>query len=1361
MSKSKPSQNDDFPRDQADRFRELLGYLNFSEGKPDVRFQQNLNELFPIYSPENRWPLWRDHLLQALAELESQSEAFSNASQARSVISLTFDELLPRYRSFHSDLLFHVSEAMFHQPFFLVRMFEAVLAQGGPWEETDRVIHGARNTLNDFVGYRPVAVLENERQMEPYPHERYRPIPIYLKEAGVAHGPYEELIAGTIRFLQETPREILADSYFDLDRMEELAIDIRAHDHMHPVNKRTNYMFGEWDPHQINTGGFYTRFIIRQIILDALLCWMEKEKEVPREELLYDASAVLCGTALMASSISGAGPDTHSSDVSLTSLLPKVARQRDAFYDRLMEQATGSRLKRLMKYMKQSQQPFGHVRQFLNMHLARYGASQVQHRQIANLYARMGFITQARRQAEVIPSTAARFETEMECLVSAAHLKLDRGDAEGAAQDAQDLETLLHRGIECGAFVDPWNILGFQAQFPLFTSREDSVPDHRAEMLLSLMELVFGVFSRIMGEAAAQGLSEVQDSIKKKFHVLAHFWDRYATTTIEDLPKVSGKESYLSASRVSSGLSDWRAAGEEAGNISFWKMKVSEFESAKAYSLLVTALLGKQDYIAARALCIHWLSEAETIGLESGPHSIHDQLRNWIQAVTQNVPPEERWPLISQFFDYIEVNADIYWDVPSNESLDLDLDEIDEEFDIDELLDAQISDELFDDDDDDEPEDQESLFETAFEDIPFQDSAEDGVAGETMDGGYSLEPTEFELLYRQLEPHLKFLLSLAQMWQMAATSLNETFSESDSEDEEEQAESATELTAVQRETILNWYRKTVELQKSLTHLLVGVWEQEIEGGRGDHDSNVEYDIQLQSKFHLLYAIINSYVNVYFASWSLLCLVGKESSALAEDRDERLMIDFFRAIFNRQTDQVRALTPRMLERLRKQPLLYVPFENGGQPGPVLAARKLQTFLRFLLTHLPKMGLIYETYEVLYTAYRMEREIRPSGPPVTEFDQLFRTAISNTLHCVVSSSEKWKSGRYTDEELTDLVSEIVEHYLQLWLKHSRSMRLSTVEALVDEETMNEVREFVIKYGAELFHARMLSLGNVRAILHSGIDPFLDHLEENTDPLHSIRLIEDLEEKVINRDDAIDQLELIYGSVVDKFDRFLEYNSTTTHSDYGEKFFCFLDFLRVEAGYERDAWKMAPVAIAHEVLCRRDKREAAGMWEQVFRVRTGEMADQHIEKLSELESRYGMTLPSLADHLRERFVKPLAVNRMLALVPRAIEEVSAGETQSNSFDDLRVEIENYLETSAGSAVDIPLWLKTLEKELDQLESREHGAVWNSPQPVFDLTETTINLREMKRQLKLLSTPTRRKKKPPAKKKPTPPKENPGDGD
>ncbi len=172
--------------------------------------------------------------------------------------------------------------------------------------------------------------------MEPYPHERFRPVPVFLRDAGTAHGPYHELIERTIAFLRETPAEILRESHFDLDQLEELAVDVRAHDHTHPVTKRTNYTFGEWDPHRIDTKGTYTRFVVRKIVLDSLLSWMAEQKKLNAEERLYDASAVLTGTMLMASAISGSGPQTLDSNVNLVTLLPKVARQRDAFYERLM-----------------------------------------------------------------------------------------------------------------------------------------------------------------------------------------------------------------------------------------------------------------------------------------------------------------------------------------------------------------------------------------------------------------------------------------------------------------------------------------------------------------------------------------------------------------------------------------------------------------------------------------------------------------------------------------------------------------------------------------------------------------------------------------------------------------------------------------------------------------------------------------------------------------------------------------------------------------------------------------------------------------------------------------------------------------
>ena len=301
---------------------------------------------------------------------------------------------------------------------------------------------------------------------------------------------------------------------------------------------------------------------------------------------MYDAAAVLCGTILMASSIAGSGPDTHDSTVTLTSLLPKVARQRDAFYARLLHEATGPRAQRLQQIAERTQQPFGHVRQQLNIELATYGARQVQDRQLALLFARMGYRDACRDHAESIPSLSGRFECEIAWRLTAAHQNLDSGQIADALNLVSEIEDLIDRGIACGGLVDPWNIIGFQGQFPLFSSREDAVPDSRVETLLQLVEQTFGVFSRGLSEAAAVGEQAITEQFSNGFRKLADRWDKYATTIVEDLPHVSGRESFESATQVAGALAKWRDAGEAAGDISFWSRHVDQFETAKAYALL-------------------------------------------------------------------------------------------------------------------------------------------------------------------------------------------------------------------------------------------------------------------------------------------------------------------------------------------------------------------------------------------------------------------------------------------------------------------------------------------------------------------------------------------------------------------------------------------------------------------------------------------------------------------------------------------------------------------------------------------------------------------------------------------------------
>ena len=70
------------------------------------------------------------------------------------------------------------------------------------------------------------------------------------------------------------------------------------------------------------------------------------------------------------------------------------------------------------------------------------------------------------------------------------------GKLDAAAALLPQIVDLLKRGIECGAVVDPWNILGFDAHFSLFPALENSVRDHRADELVALMDRLWALYSQ-------------------------------------------------------------------------------------------------------------------------------------------------------------------------------------------------------------------------------------------------------------------------------------------------------------------------------------------------------------------------------------------------------------------------------------------------------------------------------------------------------------------------------------------------------------------------------------------------------------------------------------------------------------------------------------------------------------------------------------------------------------------------------------------------------------------------------------------------------------------------------------------------
>ena len=327
----------------------VLGYLNFSSGAFDPAAWRALDALYATFEPAPpEGVVERPDTAAAVAaalgrrvdELATGSAAFRDAGQARSALALVFTRTLPAYRRFHADLLEHQPPGALERPWFVMATAQAVLAELSAGEARDDEALAARavDRLNDYVGWRPVAVLENGRLSEPYGHERVRPVPLFVAAAGAAHGRYRDLVATAVEILAAAPPQLLAQADFDPDALEELAIDPRAFDFLHPAASRPNYLFGLWDPARIDAQGRYRRMVVQQATLDGILSWPAHAAATgPRSpeldaEYRWEAAAVLAGVVLMASGLSGHGPGARQAALPLAELLPRIAGYRDEFY---------------------------------------------------------------------------------------------------------------------------------------------------------------------------------------------------------------------------------------------------------------------------------------------------------------------------------------------------------------------------------------------------------------------------------------------------------------------------------------------------------------------------------------------------------------------------------------------------------------------------------------------------------------------------------------------------------------------------------------------------------------------------------------------------------------------------------------------------------------------------------------------------------------------------------------------------------------------------------------------------------------------------------------------------------------------
>ncbi len=1134
---------------QAD-LTQVLGYLNFSSGKPDLKTLAALNRLYgravpgtpyeglPAYLQIHQW------LGDALTRLSETNPAFSESEQAQATLKLIWLQFLPAYLDFHRDLLFHQEGEGLFNGFFIGRAIEAVLQQGGPWDDVDRILTKSLDVINDYVGHRPVAVLEG-RRLEPYAHEWVRPMPLYIAGAGVTTGPYHNIVDSALKILHQAPRSILQRAHFDLDMLDELALDTRAYDFDHPVNRRPNYHFGQWDPNLIDGSGYYRRFVVQQVTLDALIARTNEESQLSKEETLLEAAAVLAGTMLMGSGISGSGPNTFASTVTLGSLMAPIAQYRDEFYEHFLETVTGVHLERLLEEQKIRRQPLGGARQHLNTFLGKQRASQLEHVQLARLFARMGHAAAAKEQSDFVSVPSARLIAQIDCLLTTGNHALQVGRLDEAAEVLPQIMDWVQRAVGCGALVDPWNIIGFAGNYSRFHGPDSAVRDHRVDDIVAMMELIFALQSRIWREAAGTGRTDLCETTERQFRENANWWRQFAAHEVSDIEATDPMETYESAKLVAKALSLWHEGGSAAGDVRFWAPHAELFDSPKAYALVVESLLDRHDFVASMALLVSWLSQATRVGLQSGEASFSDLARQWLQRLeaklahptSDDIARNLDWTVAQKFFDYLEANADQFWLPPTfrlakNDRKRTKRDDNDFHLsagdDFDAVDDGQ----------------QGSLFGAAYDDFVYQDSTDDGNEGETAEEGVDNNQDELLIESNRLGQHLTFLSALAQMWKTAALSsqLRAFIAQGD--------EKAIRIL----HSMEHWAAQAAVNRIGLLELIEDVASTSIAKPGTDSDSMARYDRQRLLRESLLERIIATAVENSDARRMLLAAlhgskrasneVLNEISSLPED--DRLAVEIFGYLLHGDHKRVEDSFSRLLFALRSKRLLYIPLSRGGDPAQIYSVRLRRRMLSHLLVWLPRQGLFFSACQLIETARYMEHQNPVGMGAITEFDDMFKLAYKAMVRAVVKNAYSWRvnelrlTGKVAEEELVvpdldkhdgdslddlepngdDLIvvlQQLTEVLLGSWLSHSRTLRLSVLEAVDNSKNWRQLVDFIQRYGGNLFTQEFLKLGNVRAILHQGVDRWLDKVIEEGNSEEIQPLLEAIDSQTIDRSTA----------------------------------------------------------------------------------------------------------------------------------------------------------------------------------------------------------------------------------------------------
>jgi hypothetical protein len=524
-----------------------------------------------------------------------------------------------------------------------------------------------------------------------------------------------------------------------------------------------------------------------------------------------------------------------------------------------------------------------------------------------------------------------------------------------------------------------------------------------------------------------------------------------------------------------------------------------------------------------------------------------------------------------------------------------------------------------------------------------------------------------------------------------------------------------------------WVKQAAATKFQLLRLLDSLHAHRVPDPFGTQDSIIEFDRRQSTKYELLSNTIETCIDTAHAV-RYLCSAGADTADAGPLFSwEASAIDLHRALRDADGARARKHLTRLFAGLRDAPLLYVPLDKGGNPRKLFESRYVRDVIKQTAQQLPRLGMFRETYKLLETTQTLEQRQTGEHQQVTEFNLLFPVAYTAVIENIVPELDQW-AGKDDDETAATWISPVVEHFSRLWLEHSSGVQYGELDRALDDKAWKRSVKFIKTYGRALFTQSFMTVGNLRGILRQGVGEFLDHLVMEMDPYHPMPLALDIADARVTKKEAVRQLSFILRAILENYEVYQDYNSTTTQSDYGENLHLLLDLLRVLHSYERHRWSLEPAYVAHSILARSGRLGVAAFLEQAFVEETEAMADSFVKKLQRTERKCGIYLASIEDRISERFVRPLRLNRLLALLKPCIEQAAKGNTQSDAFQAFQSLVEEFVQTAPGAGIHVPDWLEKVEDEVARLLGGAHEFIHPAVLPV---QRKSLSFTEFQKQL------------------------------